>query len=717
MQIDTDHIRTLTDMGDFLQYLVSLYGKELYKDKQHLCNLIADLYRGEERQKKLFRRAILEDNMARRVYELAQKSLSERKALADAIAYQFAENNYLTNEIGEKVTSDFIKGINLFVKVSWKQREDGNWEDNQGCVYNNDKTILLSGAYLKEIVVADGTIEIGDRAFFMRYSLEEIKIPNSVIKIGHDAFGNCTSLEAIIIPNSVTEIKESTFEGCTSLKAITIPNSVTEIKKSTFEGCTSLKAITIPNSVHKIGCYAFYGCTSLEAITIPDGVHTIEFSAFRDCTLLEAITIPDSVHTIEYDTFYGCTSLKAITIPNSVTNINNDAFWRCTSLEAITIPNSVTNIGHAFYGTNLNRIKVSPDNNCYTSENNILYTKDKKILIYCTNRTSLEIPESVTEIEDYAFKDCTDLNKIKVSPDNNCYTSENDVLYTKDKKILIYCTNRTSLEIPENVTEIRIRAFINCALLETITIPKNVKNIVDVGNAFANCTALNRIKVSPDNDYYTSEDNVLYTKDKNELIRCTNRTYFEIPNSVKRIRRAAFYKCTLLSSITIPNSVTKIEEFAFYGCTSLKAITIPNSVTNIGLKCTFYGCTSLADITLSEGMKGIGLYVFKHCTSLTTIKIPESMIYHIGIRAFSHCTSLTSIKIPNCVKSIGDKAFEDCTSLTTIQLPNSLEKIEWRTFQGCTSLKTIIASREKIEKIKKVRFLFPPNVQWQELNP
>ena len=95
MQIDTAYIRTLTDMGDFLKYLVSLYGKELYKDKQHLCNLIADLYRGEERQKKLFRRAILEDNMAHRVYNLAQKSLGERKALADAIAYRFAENNYL----------------------------------------------------------------------------------------------------------------------------------------------------------------------------------------------------------------------------------------------------------------------------------------------------------------------------------------------------------------------------------------------------------------------------------------------------------------------------------------------------------------------------------------------------------------------------------------------------------------------------------------------
>ena len=412
MQIDTAYIRSLTDMGDFLKYLVSLYGEELYKDKQRLCNLIADLYKGEERQKKLFRRAILEDNMARRVYDMSQKALSERKPLVDAVAYRYAENNYLPKEIGEKVTSAFIKGIKLLVEVSWKQLDNGDWMDNQGCIYNNDKTILLEGSYLEEIIVVDGTIEIGDHAFFMRYSLEKIMIPNSVTKIGYDAFGNCTSLEVITIPNSVTNIGHDAFRGCTSLEAITIPNSMTEIERCAFHSCTSLEAIKIPNSVTKIGHYAFYGCTSLEAITIPNSVSTIGFNAFE-----------------------GCTSLEAITIPNSVTNIDDGAFYGCTSLEAITIPNSVTYIGpYAFEGTNLNRIKVSPDNNCYTSENNILYTKDKKILIYCTNRTSLEIPESVTEIEDLILRDYSDLNKIKVSPDNNCYTSENDVLYTKDKK-------------------------------------------------------------------------------------------------------------------------------------------------------------------------------------------------------------------------------------------------------------------------------------------
>ena len=394
MQIDTTYISTLTDMGDFLQYLVSLYGKELYKDKQHLCNLIADLYKGEERQKKLFRRTILEDNLARRIYDLSQKSLSERKALADAIAYRFAENNYLPKEIGEKVISAFIKGIKLLGEISWKLRKDGNWEDNQGCIYNNDKTILLRGnESLSEIDVVDGTIKISKWAFAHCTALKEINIPNSVTEIGEWAFSSCTALEEINIPNSVTKIGEYAFSSCTALEEINIPSSVTKIEKSVFVRCTALKEINIPNSVTKIGEYAFSNCKALEEINIPSSVTKIEKGVFIRCTALNKIkvslnnkyyiakenvlytkdwktlicctnkihfNIPDNVINIESYAFFGCTALKEINIPNSVTEIGSYTFSDCTALEEINIPNSVTKIGKdAFsYCTELKEINM-----------------------------------------------------------------------------------------------------------------------------------------------------------------------------------------------------------------------------------------------------------------------------------------------------------------------------------------------------------------------
>ena len=308
--INDSYIRTLTDMGDFLKYLVSLYGKELYKDKQHLCNLIADLYKGEERQKKLFRRAILEDNLARRVYELAQKGLSERKALADAIAYRFAENNYLANEIGEKVTSAFIKGINLLVEVSWKQLDNGDWMDNQGCIYNNDKTILLKGnRNLKVIFVANGVKKIDSYAFFSCTRLMSVELPASLYSIGQHSFECCKSLSNIVFHNGIEKIDTAAFYNCISLQKIQLPPTVREISLLAFGNCISLNEIHLPRIIKKIQKWTFQNCISLKKVVCHGQLSSIDAFAFNNCCQLEYININQSTH-IGMESFGGCLMLN-----------------------------------------------------------------------------------------------------------------------------------------------------------------------------------------------------------------------------------------------------------------------------------------------------------------------------------------------------------------------------------------------------------------------
>ena len=68
-------VRGLYDFADFLQYIVSIYGKEIYKDKYKLANLIADLYVGEEKINRVYRRAVLEDAVSSRIYNISLKSL------------------------------------------------------------------------------------------------------------------------------------------------------------------------------------------------------------------------------------------------------------------------------------------------------------------------------------------------------------------------------------------------------------------------------------------------------------------------------------------------------------------------------------------------------------------------------------------------------------------------------------------------------------------
>lgn len=127
--LNVETASSYTEMDDLLKYLVSLYGAELYKNRQKLSNLIADFYRGDERLKRAYRRAILEDTLAQRVYDLSLKPLNEREAFCNQIISQFAETNFYSNEFGKQIVDSFISGLSLEI-VAKKEIENGNYDRN-----------------------------------------------------------------------------------------------------------------------------------------------------------------------------------------------------------------------------------------------------------------------------------------------------------------------------------------------------------------------------------------------------------------------------------------------------------------------------------------------------------------------------------------------------------------------------------------------------------
>ena len=98
-------------MDEFLGYMVKVYGEELYRNPERLKNLIGDLYGGEERVKKLFRRALVEEKLSVKVYEIAQKPKNERQPFYNRLASQFAEGNYFSLELSRKVVESLVSGL------------------------------------------------------------------------------------------------------------------------------------------------------------------------------------------------------------------------------------------------------------------------------------------------------------------------------------------------------------------------------------------------------------------------------------------------------------------------------------------------------------------------------------------------------------------------------------------------------------------------------
>ena len=152
------------------------------------------------------------------------------------------------------------------------------------------------------------------------------------------------------------------------------------------------------------------------------------------------------------------------------------------------------------------------------------------------------------------------------------------------------CSSLTTITIGNSVTSIGNEAFYNCSSLTSIFIPKTVTSIG--GAVFGGCSKLTEINVDSDNVAYSSENGILFNKDKTIIVRYPagkiENTY-TIPNSVTNIGNSAFEFCGHLISITIPNSVTNIGDGAFHTCSGLTSVTIPNSVASTGRR-AFYNC-------------------------------------------------------------------------------------------------------------------------------
>ena len=265
---------------------------------------------------------------------------------------------------------------------------------------------------------------------------------------------------------------------------ITIPSFVTSIGEYAFAFCKDLTSVTIPNTVTDIGEGAFFGCVNLQKVIIPNTITSISDGAFFGCTRLTGLTIPNSVKSIGESAFEGCECLTSITIPNSVTSIGSFAFSLC-SLTSVTIPNSVTSIGYYAFGLceDLKSINVSGQNSHYSSQDGILFNKNKtEIIIFpCAKSGKYVIPSSVTSIGDYAFEYCEGLTGVTIP---SSVKSIGEGAFSS-------CIGLTSVTIPNSVTSIGDFAFSCCEDMTSITIGSSVNSIGDF--AFDECTSLKNI--------------------------------------------------------------------------------------------------------------------------------------------------------------------------------------------------------------------------------
>ena len=677
-----------------------------------------------------------------------------------------------------------------------------------GCQITSIPSAFLYGcSNLQDITIPSSVVTMGGdydnwgEQFRKCYSLRSVIFEegSQLTNISCSAFTDCYHLQSIIIPKSVTSFDQSTSEdpsedgygqqfcNCTSLRSVEFEEgcAIPSLPNAAFAGCESLPSIVLPPTITEFGAntygqgWQFYGCYALHDIDMPSPTAPVlnGTDVFSNVSQTGNLTVPvgsdystwmeqlPAGWSVNYEmseplpcgenaTWFFDLSMNrliisgqgmmtsapwldlykdqitSVAIENGITNLPYAAFAECSKLTSITIPNSITTFD----------VNASSQKGCQFEGCTSL------IAVWFEEGCQLEVIPSNT------FYGCKALSSITIPKSVRTFAAHKNGIGSQ----FSYCESLRSVEFEEGsqLEAIASKAFSNCWSLQSITIPKSVKEFgkdrFGQGAQFYDCPAL---------------ENVI----------------FEEGSQLTEIPAYTFNNCTSLQSITIPSSIKTLSAYQnglgyhFYGCTSLQSITVLASTApaidgtdafgNVAETGTLivptgsdystwmeqlptgwtikYGTDKtdpepcgenatwsfdrsthtliisgqgtlmsspwlgqykdqIENVEIENGISNLPYAAFYECSKLTHITIPNSVVSFTDGHQFYNCVALQSVEFEEgCqLAEIPSYAFCYCSALESIVIPNSIKTFgvdprgNGRQFYGCSTLKSVVFEEE-----------------------
>ncbi len=486
---------------------------------------------------------------------------------------------------------------------------------------------------LKAINLPDELTTINDRAFSNCLGLASFSFPDSVTTVGLGILENCHNIKTIEIGSGLSYIQDALIaspalmmplfgidKSRSSLEAYKVseenaeyyadergilyryllvdgakvpvavvdapakvdlenysmPETIVDIYAYAFAYNSTLQSIDL-NYVRRIANHAFYQADRLVYVSLIGG---------DDASLGESLgTALDSEYssdltyyqTIGDSAFMGCSSLVSVEVlANNILKIGSYAFSDCSELRTVKIGKNVQKIGLAAFGatasgeSNIQQFIVDSENVHYKSIDGVLYSVntdgDLTLEIFPAMLIALDednkpvtvngrvqyvtefaVPDGVSAIQSYAFRGSKELLSITVAPQNEIVVGDYAFSESGIQNVIVG-EMVTSLGLIRGESEYTV--FSDMEYLTSIT--------VDEGNRF-----------------YSSQNDVLFDKEKAKLIKYPTSkatVSYAMPDTVKIISSMAFKNNRNLINITVSSNLSVIGLEAFYACGNLGMI-------------------------------------------------------------------------------------------------------------------------------------------------
>lgn len=451
---------------------------------------------------------------------------------------------------------------------------------------------------------------------------EHFVFPEFVESISDHAFSACQMLKSVVLSDKVTRIPNGAFRNCVNLESITWGTGLRAIWDKAFENCTALKSIVFADSIDDVSSNAFRGCTNLSSVTFAKGKYFdleslpkdcfpwgkdsftqdgVRYTTYRDFdrkgkALLAVTDLPEDAEN--KTAFADVTTLK---IPAKVEHYGfiyevsecKSAFKQYPSLKRLELPATIKKVDMTKI-ENLQEVVVDEANTEFSTEDGILFNKQKNILLFYPRGRNIKkyvIPGGIEKIAEDAFNGQPYIEEIVFQ----------DSTTVIGKRAFANCSSLREVHLGKSLKSIGIESFAYTAI-ERLVLPPNARFVTQQtwdGKTPFFGSKLKAFELEGENELYTVIDGILYIKNswglKLRLCPPAYEGHLQIPEEVKVIGECSCWGCTELKSVFIPEGVETIGDDAFAGCTKLESVEIDGHIEKLGRWC-FAGCTALKEI-------------------------------------------------------------------------------------------------------------------------
>lgn len=461
-----------------------------------------------------------------------------------------------------------------------------SFKDNIGDVtFSNGITYIGTYAFFDAGIMSFDSMDveiIGEGAFQKCGRLWHITLSN--VKMVKDyAFADSNLEGEVIFESKIDYIGERAFSN-TFLKKLSLDTEY--IGRYAFTLCRKMESAVINGNNVSIDAYAFSACDTMTSLTLPNNLVMLGEHSFENCAI-NSLNIPDTLQTIGKSAFEGCTQLKSVEIGKSVSLIQESAFYGASSVNSLIFRQrrepTMEQKSLSFGKPGAHAIVSVDDAPSWVSLPILQSASDvnTEFIIHLSNKCGDNLTYRIdgTKLTIEGFGDMWD------------YSDEEPTPWAD------ISTTLTMIELPDGMTGIGNYAFKNTSKVGTIHLPSA---LLKIGVRAFNGSGISGIVFKTAKDRLRFGNGLMEIGDY-AFADCTRLTIVNLPPTVETIGEGVFSDCSLLKTVTLGN-VKTINSRAFANCVSIVEMVFPQSVGNVG-KEVMIGCFKLYSVRFDSQSK------------------------------------------------------------------------------------------------------------------